>query len=331
MKGKQFVVVHDNNVKYELELDRKVSVIKGKSGTGKSTLYKMIESLKLNKRDVGIHSNMRERIGVLTDNWAYELENNHDMIFFTDEYFEDVKTIGFAEAVDKSDNYLVVISRSGRLGNLTYSVKSIYELVTMVKPDISIIRNVSMYNEEHSVIHPDLIICEDSNAGMTAIESAFNLEVKSAKGKDNVFNTASPHFATDKVCIIADGAAFGGVYGRFAPYLSSNIQIYAFESFEYLILCSGMFEKYVHDELEHTYDYCDSREFITWERFYTDLLIKKCSELYGISYTKSKLPFNFQSEKFLEYYRSMYSTIKDTDDSNSISSRLKDINKMLLK
>lgn len=41
MKGKYKIVIHDTNVRYELELERNITIIKGKSGTGKSNLYRM--------------------------------------------------------------------------------------------------------------------------------------------------------------------------------------------------------------------------------------------------------------------------------------------------
>lgn len=41
MVGKRQVIVGDNKVKFTLDLERKITVLRGKSSTGKSHLYSL--------------------------------------------------------------------------------------------------------------------------------------------------------------------------------------------------------------------------------------------------------------------------------------------------
>jgi len=54
---------------------------------------------------------------------------------------------------------------------------------------------------------------------------------------------------------------------------SCRIAIWLPESFEYLILQSGLVQvKNLPDILENTSDYVESSQFESWERYYTELL-----------------------------------------------------------
>ena len=66
-----------------------------------------------------------------------------------------------------------------------------------------------------------------------------------------------------------------------------KVYVYAPESFEYLVLLSKIVP--VNQEmLEHTYDYADSKCYLSWERFYTELL-KNNSSGTIYQYTKRNL------------------------------------------
>ena len=132
MKGKYDISIWDNKIRFELVLERQITVIKGKSGTGKSTLFMMFEDMLNKGRVTGIHCNCKDKIRVLSlsDDFKTIISNEHDKIFVFDEYFDYIQTQEFAEAVNNSDNYFIFITRSGRMNWLTYSVNNIYELRT---------------------------------------------------------------------------------------------------------------------------------------------------------------------------------------------------------
>ena len=91
--------------------------------------------------------------------------------------------------------------------------------------------------------------------------------------------------------MIADGAAFGSQMERIMDLVAiqPNFHVYMPESFEWLILQSGLLEdEEINDILELPEKYVDSLHYFSWERFFTALLTQRTSNSY-LSYTKSKL------------------------------------------
>ena len=71
--------------------------------------------------------------------------------------------------------------------------------------------------------------------------------------------------------------------------ISIFLSLYFPESFEWLILQSGLIQgKDIQAILEHPEDYIDSREYFSWERFFTSLLIDRTKDSY-LRYSKAKL------------------------------------------
>lgn len=58
MKGKYILEVYNKKLKYVLELNRNITIIKGNSGTGKTTLCNMLRSSQ-NRRGGGVHCNIK--------------------------------------------------------------------------------------------------------------------------------------------------------------------------------------------------------------------------------------------------------------------------------
>ena len=96
-----------------------------------------------------------------------------------------------------------------------------------------------------------------------------------------------------------NGAAIGPEMGRLFKYTCQreNIHLYFPESFEWLIIQSGLIQgKDLQDILENPADYIDGREYFSWERFFTSLLIEKTKDSY-LRYNKSKLNETYLHEK----------------------------------
>ena len=65
--------------------------------------------------------------------------------------------------------------------------------------------------------------------------------------------------------------------------------MYVPESFEWLILSSGVVaDSEISKILEAPYDYIESSQYFSWERFFTALLVEKTSHTY-LQYNKSVL------------------------------------------
>ena len=76
-----------------------------------------------------------------------------------------------------------------------------------------------------------------------------------------------------------------------------EVKCYLPESFEWLILKSGMIDgKLIQDILEHPEDFIESREYFSWERFFTALLAEHTRDS-RLRYSKNQLNPAYLHEK----------------------------------
>lgn len=79
--------------------------------------------------------------------------------------------------------------------------------------------------------------------------------------------------------------------------MSFLIKLYLPESFEWIILSSGLVEdKEVKGILEAPENYIESQTYFSWERFFTKMLVDKTEGTY-LKYQKSKLNLAYLHEK----------------------------------
>lgn len=128
MKGKYKVSVENNRLHYEFEIKQNITVIRGNSATGKTILVNMLRQAQKFGASSGIDLICEVPCKILEgENWKLILENAVDTIFFIDNGNAFINTVEFAEAVKKSNNYFVLITREN-LHNLPESVDEIYGL-----------------------------------------------------------------------------------------------------------------------------------------------------------------------------------------------------------
>lgn len=112
----------------------------------------------------------------------------------------------------------------------------------------------------------------------------------SAGGKSNIFAETIKN-SCDNILIIADSAAFGSEMDRIMKLVQRErgIVLYLPESFEWLILQSGVIqEKGLDSILEEPADFIESENYLSWERFFTNLLISLTKDTY-LKYMKRRL------------------------------------------
>lgn len=318
MKGKHRIVVKNNRLHYEFEIKRNITIIQGDSATGKTTLINMLRQAENLGESSGIDviSDVPCRI-LEGNNWKIILENSSGNIFFIDEENSFINTEEFASMVKESDNYFVLITREN-LYNLPYSVDEIYGLHESGKYHDTRKVYQQMYHiysiEEKFPIEPEKIIVEDSNSGyefFKKISAEKNIACLSAGGKSNIFSLIKRQSAGE-ICVVADGAAIGPEMNRLykETLKKKNIHLYLPESFEWLILSSGLIsDKDIKTMLEEPENYIDSTEYFSWERFFTKLLVTRTEETY-LKYSKSKLNSNYLHEKNKERIVNMMQGIK---------------------
>ncbi|MGX8703666.1 MAG: translation initiation factor 2 [bacterium] len=290
MKGQHTLRVQSAHLRYDMTFTRNLTIIQGDSATGKTTLVDMIQEYLLNGSDTGISLVCDCPCRVVAGNtWKEQLSGIENSLVFIDEGNRFVASTEFAEMVRNSDNYYVIVTREA-LDNLPYSVTEIYGIKSSGK--FGSLEPV--YHEMYRIYgnqplsDSELIITEDSNSGYDFF-SDFHVDCRSAGGAGNVFSLLQE--LTGEITVIADGAAFGSQMGRVYKLMErkSGIHLYLPESFEWIILSAGILDdREIRDILDKPYAYIESREFFSWERFFTSLLVEKSRKTW-CEYSKHKL------------------------------------------
>lgn len=297
MKGIHKVVVGTKYLKYEFELRRNLTIIRGDSATGKTTLVDMIRTHMNDGESGPVTLNCDKSCYVVEGNlWKGQLDNIQDSIVFIDEGNEFVRTKDFARAIQQTDNYYVIATREG-LPALPYSVEEVYGIRTSGKYGTLKQSYHSFYriypDSTTEKIKPEKILTEDSNLGyqfFDAVCAEHQMQCDTANGKSNVFSYLKAH-RDEKILVIADGAAFGPEMDRVLQLVQTreNLVLYLPESFEWLILSSGILKDAETTQILQTPSgYIDSKEYFSWERYFTALLIEKAAGTY-LNYTKKTL------------------------------------------
>ena len=297
MKGIHKVVVGTKYLKYEFELRRNLTIIRGDSATGKTTLVDMIRTHMNDGESGPVTLNCDKSCYVVEGNlWKGQLDNIQDGIVFIDEGNEFVRTKDFARAIQQTDNYYVIVTREG-LPALPYSVEEVYGIRTSGKYGTLKRSYHSFYriypDSTTEKIKPEKILTEDSNLGyqfFDAVCAEHQMQCDTANGKSNVFSYLKAH-RDEKILVIADGAAFGPEMDRVLQWVQTreNLVLYLPESFEWLILSSGILKDAETTQILQTPSgYIDSKEYFSWERYFTALLIEKAAGTY-LNYTKKTL------------------------------------------
>ena len=251
MKGKYKVIVQNNRLHYEFEIKRNITIIQGDSATGKTTLIDMLRQAENLGAASGIDVVCKVSCRVLEGrNWKLILSTISKSIVFIDEENAFISSEEFAEAVRDSDNYYVLITRES-LYNLPYSVEEIYGLHASGKYQNTKKTYQQMYRiyteEKRLPVKPGKIIVEDSNSGYEFFKNVceeHGIPCESAGGKTRLFGIIKKEAVPD-TCIIADGAAIGPEMNRLHALAEQkkNIVLYLPESFEWILLQSGLFEE----------------------------------------------------------------------------------------
>lgn len=292
MKGSYHFRVKSKKMLFEFTIRRNITVIKGDSATGKTTLlHMMYEYLRVGREsgfsvtaDTDYFVYLRQEVG---RTWKDALYSLADTIIFIEENNNFVFSKEFAEFVKTSGNYFVLVNRSP-FKMLPYSIHEIYEITTDGNR-VDIKESYHQFKELYSnypVIQNnkmEIVVTEDSNSGFQFFSYLFrDRKVVSSRGNSTVLNKIQ-EFDTGDILAIVDGAAFGAMVEKCLEYFSTRnsqrISIWMPESFEYLILKSGLIRsKELLEILSSTSDYVEAKECESWEKYFTQLLIPMTSD-----------------------------------------------------
>lgn len=309
MKGTHRIIVQNKRIRYDFEIKRNITVIRGDSATGKTVLVDMIREHFENGNASAVELICDKECTVLEGRtWSGQLAMMQDSIVFIDEGNDFVVSKEFASAIQDTDNYYVIVTRDG-MSVLSYSVDEIYGIrdsgkYGTLKRTYNEFYHLYSASDIYQAVRPEKIITEDSNSGFHFFQGICerdgHVTCISAQGKSNVFAVAAKQ-PCEEILVIADGAAFGSEMERMMRLIKEfpKIKLYLPESFEWLILKSGVVEDgNVSAMLEHPEDYIESKEYFSWERYFTVLLMQNTQDSY-LKYAKRKLNPAYLQERVM--------------------------------
>lgn len=86
MKGKYHIVVQNNRLRYEMDIRRNITIIRGDSATGKTKLINLLEQAAAFGESSGVEVLCERPCRTLGGNdWNLVLPNIHEQILFVDE------------------------------------------------------------------------------------------------------------------------------------------------------------------------------------------------------------------------------------------------------
>lgn len=309
MKGSYSIVVQNNKVQYKFLINRNITILRGKSGSGKTSLINLINQYVTDGVNSGITVSCKVPVYVLTQlNWELILGTLENTIVFIDEGATFIKTKEFAEKVKNSSNYYVISVRDN-IPTLPYSIDEIYTLHNTTKKYGKVKRLYTNFKRIYSdkevsysdISKPDFVIVEDSNSGYQFFNEYFSrhdVPCISAQGMAKIYAKILENADSKNILVIADGAAFGPEIDRIIKLkYRCNLTIFLPESFEWPILSSGIINKTeIKNVLENPSDYIDSQQYFSWEQFFTAFLVEQSADTY-LKYSKSKLKKEYLQEK----------------------------------
>ena len=312
MKGMHHIVIQNKRIRFAFSIKRNITIIRGDSATGKTTLFSMIEEYGNLGKDSGVQIQCDKAcVAISGKYWQETLENIHDSIVFVDEDSRFLKTKDFAKRIRNSNNYYVLITREN-LPALPYSVEEIYGIHCSGRyMDTRQIYNLfyKIYSDTNpEKILVNSIVTEDSQAGFTffsEVSKTRGICCESAGGKSNILGILQEKLLDKEqkeTLVIADGAAFGPEMAHISQLLRGNVNIklYLPESFEWLLLYADIFNKpFIRKRLEEAENYIESEKYFSWERYFTDLLMEETKDS-PYPYDKSNLKDFYLQDKIVQ-------------------------------
>ena len=304
MKDRVSFNIKNNRINFKFQIERNVTIISGDSGTGKTKLFNMVRNYELyGKKDSGITLNCKKNCITLVDkeDWFGKLNLTKDSIVFIDEASEFLRTQEFAKAIQESDNYYVIITREA-LPQIPYSIDSIKEIIKNgATPELKkIYSNISL--KDITKYKYDVLITEDSEAGYQLFEIVAGKVQAScipAGGKTKILNILKKQ-KNKRVLVVADAAALGSEIHELIKYKELHegyVEFFLPESFEWLILKSGIISNDgIKAILKDPIKYIDSKEYFSWERYFTELLVDETATMPGLEYSKKRLAKGYSSD-----------------------------------
>lgn len=317
MRGKVNIHIYNKRLDYKFVLKRNITIIRGKSATGKTTLNNLVYKYMNEQKASGIKLSFDKGNGCIAltnDNWEYKLKTTDNSVVFIDEGFigfKDAMHINeFLRIIKKTDNYFVIFCRDN-FDKIPYSYEEVYEIETnnnkhTLKQYYNVDNNYRLKPNDKKD-NFTLLITEDSKAGKQFFDKFYknkNVNVVSSKGNSNISNVLISNIGSS-IFVVVDGAAFGPYIDTVSKICDkfSNVKLCLPESFEWMILKSGIVsnkknEYEVGKILKDTSNGIDITKYFSWEKFF-EVKLKELTKnnQKQIQYSKTKLTAYYLNDK----------------------------------
>ena len=298
MKGSYNIRVQNRQMCYDLTIRRNLTIIQGDSATGKTTLVSMIQEYEQNGEASAIQLQCQRPCMVIQgNNWQKMLSGVENSIVFIDEGNPFVSSTEFASSVKSSSNYYVIVTREP-LYNLPYSAEEIYGIhcsgkYGQMRPFYHELYRIYPAADAGEKLVVDTVLTEDSHAGYSFFEAICPQAIScvSTGGNAQAFEQFYERKDHENCLLIADGAAFGPYMTRISQLIARHpsLHVYLPESFEWLILSSGLIDgNRIAEMIEHPEEYIESENYFSWEQFFTAKLVEETQGSW-LRYDKARL------------------------------------------
>lgn len=251
---KQFTLkVSDKKLSYQIPINNKVVVIAGFSGTGKTTLYSLIQRASRGIYGTNIESNLPVMAGSNNKETAkYEILSNNECLIVFDEDCDLLNPHNkrerkeYGEFFRNSNNIFILITRNTL--DIPLPQDSYFELVTrngihVAQPLVEKRNNKLLCSEKY------LTIVEDSSSAYEFMEEYLSdkidpIDITTSDGAANMCNTFEKYYASGRryFNLVYDFLGAGFFIKRLntvlKKYQGVHVNIIDWLSFEYYILQS---------------------------------------------------------------------------------------------
>ena len=191
MIGRVSIKISNQRNSYKFTLNQNITILRGDSGTGKTTLYDMIRDYNNLGKESGVKISGGNIVTLEGKNWEDELDKLSNSVVVIDEGSKFVFSKEFASKVKGCDNYFLIITRN-YLSQLPYSVDEIYRIkgIGKSKEFERVYTDIDKFYDNPDPnrfpFMPDIIITEDSKSGyeffLDTVKNT-NIKCEAAGGK----------------------------------------------------------------------------------------------------------------------------------------------------
>jgi ABC-type oligopeptide transport system ATPase subunit len=283
--GVKGYIKNERGVSFEFELVRKVSFLRGGSGSGKTVFSEMVAGIK--DKTAGVRLQCSHDMCKYLAMGKSKLSDKTIIVVDEDDLTTGNTGNLIAGEIANSPYFWIIISRYD-YPEISYSMDAIYEIEGEHRHKF---KKVYSYGDRSLPKRPDRVITEDAKSGNTLARMIYrNTIVESAQGNSNIEKMMRKEVDKGVALYIIDAEGFGPYIGVIGEIIQEKKRVYLLApySIEYVILRNGMFDRNIAGLAELIGKTEITAKTYSWERFYTECL-KGWSRETPAAYSKDRL------------------------------------------